>query len=464
MPSTTRLRCVVVFLVAGGLSAAAAAGDKEILADIKAFFETADVDRRVELAQRIAGDPDFERGKVAKYLHRAKLFEPLESGRREITVALAGGGPRRVLVRIPHDYTPAKKYPLVYALHGSGSNADNVINYVEQLLGSQVNQFIIAAPDRYQGLVIHSAGKPVGEHTTILLALRKLVRVDSDRVYVMGYSMGGHTTWTLVVLYADQFAGAMPVAGSFALPGLDQLWVSFWPNIANTHILQVWGAQDTAGADGKESLHGGIAGMNRMVQAAAEKLTLPIISYEFADLGHGGVVPPQELRNAFFRRRRVQYPPQVEHTFRFLHQARAYWLEGHTWVGDQWSSGRLGNIDARPDEEPEEALRRAIRARLGQLRGTIDGQTVDVRRKHIGELTIWFGDGMIDWEQPVTVKVSARKVFEGKLDPDLYVCLSQAARTYDLDRLRWAGLRFKSGSKARIVTAETAFPPVIEWE
>lgn len=65
---------------------------------------------------------------------------------------------------------------------------------------------------------------------------------------------------------------------------------------------------------------------------------------------------------------------------------------------------------------------------------------------------------MIDWEKPVSLKVNGRKAFEGKLTPELFVCLTLAARTYDFDRLRWAGLRFKSGSKTRPVTGHTPFP------
>ncbi len=53
-------------------------------------------------------------------------------------------------------------------------------------------------------------------------------------------------------------------------------------------------------------------------------------------------------------------------------------------------------------------------------------------------MTVWIGDGMVDWRQPVTVKAGGRQVFAGTLTPDLLVCLSQAARTLDFDRLRWA--------------------------
>jgi hypothetical protein len=41
------------------------------------------------------------------------------------------------------------------------------------------------------------------------------------------------------------------------------------------------------------------------------------------------------------------------------------------------------------------------------------------------------------------------------LTPDLYVCLSQAARTWDFDRLRWAGVRLQHGEKPVVLSAQT---------
>jgi hypothetical protein len=50
------------------------------------------------------------------------------------------------------------------------------------------------------------------------------------------------------------------------------------------------------------------------------------------------------------------------------------------------------------------------------------------------------------------------------LKPDLHVCLSQAARTLDFDRLRWAGVRVDPRGKAGPVTGRTAFPSLLPAE
>jgi len=72
----------------------------------------------------------------------------------------------------------------------------------------------------------------------------------------------------------------------------------------------------------------------------------------------------------------------------------------------------------------------------------------------VGEMTVWIGDGMVDLEQPVALEVDGRRVFEGTLARDLDLCLSEAARTRDFDRLRWAGLRVGPDGSAKPVSVE----------
>lgn len=449
-------RAVLVILglvVLSGLPASS--DDSAILRAVEQFFATDDPDRREELVRQIQRDPTYQRADLSRYLHRARLFDQLDSGPLKLEVSLGERRARRVVLRIPHGYAPTKKWPLIYALHGSGGNAENILEYYERVLGRAVNQYVLAAPDHYDEVIVLSE-RP--EHLAVLREIKRRVRVDSERVYVTGYSMGGHTSWTLVVLHPDEFAAAVPIAGSLSLPGVDRLWPTFLPNVQNTYVLQVWGGQDRLGDDGQASSHGGIAGTNRKLRDVVAELQLPVDSYEDPDKAHGDVVPPRDVLLKALRRERVACPAKVQHTFRRLHEAHAYWLEGHTWQGEAWDRANLGRVELRPDEDPGEALYRAIRARLGELRGEIIGQRVDVRRKHVGELTVWLSDGMIDWTQPLTVNVSGRQVFEGVLEPDLFVCLTQAARTRDFERLRWAGLRCRPGQKAEVETGHTAFP------
>jgi predicted esterase len=443
------------------------ADEPKILDEIRSFFATQDADRREELARAIESDPAFDRAKVSTWLHRAVPFETLEPGPREIQVPLTDGQSRTVALRIPEGYDPHKPWPLIYALHGTGGSGPNIINYLQQVLGKAVDNYVIAAPTGYAEAGIEiDHWPPIREHPANLLAIKRSVNVDSDRVFVCGYSLGGHATWTLSILHADQFAGGIAVAGTFLLPEDDGLWDVFLPNIAHLHMLSAWGANDVTGPDMKtRAANGGIAGLNRKLRALAEKLKITEVAFEDPDKGHGDIDPPHDLVAALLENRREHYPENVHHAFRHIYQAQAYWLEGHIWTGPQWTDKqfsapvREGETVYKPEDVKKAAVR-AYRALFGELSGEISGQSIVVHRKKVSELTIWIGDGMIDWTKPVNVKVSGEKSFDGELKPDLFVCLTQAARTYDFERLRWAGLRFKSGKKLEVVTGRTTIPPI----
>jgi len=456
---------VLLVALAGG--PVSQADEAAIVADIQAFFATDATAERVELARRIAQDAAYDRASVSTWLHQAGLFEALRPGKLETQVPLSTGGTRTIVLRIPKEYDPARPWPLIYALHGSRGHAADIIGYVQHLLGDEVESYVVAAPDRYADTAIHqNEWPPTGEHPAALLRIRQTVHVDSDRVFVLGYSMGGHTSWTLAVLHADQFAGAVPLAGTFTLIVPDRLWETFLPNLADLPVLCVWGADDTQDERRRPSPDGGIAGINRRLRQLGGKLHSPITMIELPDKGHGDVAPPADELAGILAQTRVHYPRKVQHTFRHLCQGSAYWLEAHQWTGEQWTDKKRtivlregdnlsGNLDL------DEAAAREYRSLLGQLRGEIDGQEIRVQRKKINELTVWIGDGMIDWEQPVILKTGGQEPFEVKLQPDLYICLSQAARTWDFDRLRWAGIRVRpSAGKPHLVTPQTSFPPV----
>jgi len=460
-----RLLSLAVFLASAiPLSVTAVADEREILTNIRQFLETTNAAKRTELVERIQADPAYDRKQVNRWLHQAAPFKALKPGPHAITVPLRNGSTRRVSLRIPANYDHERPWPLIYALHGTGGHGTDMIRYLEQVLGEAVEQYIIAAPNEYgEPIIHHTYWPPVGEHPAVLLKVKQTVHVDSDRVTVMGYSLGAHTTWTLAMLHADQFAGAMPLAGTFTLMLPDLMWESFLPNAKQLPILCVWGDGDVHYGGERISPQGGIAGVNRALRKLLAAHEVPATMIELPKTGHRGVVPPANAVKTLFAHKRVHSPAKIEHMFRHVYQARAYWLEGHVWTGKQWTD-KQATVRFRSGETPlsdedfDNAAARTYRGLLGRLSGEIDGQRIRISRRRVKELTVWIHDGMIDWSQPVTLIAGGREAFNDPLEPSLYVCLSQAARTYDFDCLRWAGLRVRSGAKPRRVTPDTVFP------
>ena len=461
-PGTT-IALLTWLAAAVGCASLARADEAAILRDLAAFFDAADLDLRERLARRIEEDAAYDRAKIGAWLHAAIPFEPRPPGQAALAVPLADGATRRVALRLPAGYDARQPWPLIYALHGQGGGAGQIIAYVEQALGPHANEYVVAAPDRYDEVVVHQTRwPPTGEHPTVLHALKRAVHVDSDRVFALGYSRGGHTSWTLAVLHADQFAGVAPVAGTLLMQEVDRLWEHLLGNLMNTRVLCVWGAQDTLDDGGAAGDQHGIAGLNRLLAAMTNRLKAPVVVHEDPHKGHGGVVPPPALLEDLLASRRAHDPKAVRQTFRHIYQARCYWLEGHAWRGPQWTDKPIElrfqpGEDASREEDVRQAFTRAFKALLGEISGEVDGQEIRVSRKNVSKLTVWIGADMLDWSRPVTLTVSGRQAFEGTLTPDLFVCLAQAQRTYDFERLRWAGLRFKSGSRTKLVTGRTEF-------
>lgn len=123
------------------------------------------------------------------------------------------------LLSIPADYNKdaSKKWPLILFLHGSGERGSDV-NLVAkhgppklaaaEPTGPLASQFIVVSPQCPEG----RWWKP-DELLTLIDDVIATHRVDTDRVYCTGLSMGGFGTWELASMYPERFAAVAPLCG-----------------------------------------------------------------------------------------------------------------------------------------------------------------------------------------------------------------------------------------------------------
>lgn len=124
------------------------------------------------------------------------------------------GSPQPYYVAVPEDYTPQRAWPLIIFLHGYVPDITKIDPW---LVGDEV--FELAKREGYLFVLPYGRRNSdflgIGEVDTlrVLEEMRRFYRVDPDRVYLMGASMGGYGCWANALHYPDLFAAIAPLAG-----------------------------------------------------------------------------------------------------------------------------------------------------------------------------------------------------------------------------------------------------------
>jgi predicted peptidase len=117
------------------------------------------------------------------------------------------------LLYLPEGYEQGEKsWPLVLFLHGSGESGDD-LNQVK-VHGPPK---LIEAGKSFPAIVVSPQSARRGWEPAALNAmldeLTEKYRVDQERIYVTGLSMGGFGTWTLAAASPERFAAIIPICG-----------------------------------------------------------------------------------------------------------------------------------------------------------------------------------------------------------------------------------------------------------
>lgn len=404
---------------------------------------------RDALLEKIEDLPGVSIEGVAEALRSLQLWDAVEPGSHEFQLANAEGGPTNVMVRVPPAYDPANAWPVIIGLHGTGGQAASYLEFVQALLGDRANEFLTVCPQEIRGDTFYDTLEESAQPMDLLRELRRRYHVDSDRVYLTGYSLGGHGTTFICLMHADQFAAGIPLAGTLNVPRREALHPSVLPNLTSCPLLMVWGENDTGGPGGEESPVGGIAGQNERMMKLVARLALPIEGIELAGVGHGNVRPPSEKFVEYTTKQRVHFPKQVSHVCRYPSQGHAYWLRVRKFLGKPWEKNELPPIQLRQGDDPEQRATEAVLNRLRSFSGKIDGQRIEIDLERIARLEVLLSDEMIDLDEPITVVVRGKTRFEGTVTRRIPVMLEEAARTWDVARLYDARLVVYGSGKVR---------------
>ncbi|MFC1784784.1 dienelactone hydrolase family protein [Candidatus Neomarinimicrobiota bacterium] len=117
-------------------------------------------------------------------------------------------------IAIPHDYNGSESYPLMLTLHwGEEVHFQSGISFL--------NTFILPTLQGFNGIIISPSCSEnsgwIHENSEIfILSLIDQIKtdynIDSLKIVITGYSMGGIGTWYYAVTYPEIFSLAIPIA------------------------------------------------------------------------------------------------------------------------------------------------------------------------------------------------------------------------------------------------------------
>lgn len=130
------------------------------------------------------------------------------------------------LLYLPKEYDKKDKWPLLLFLHGSGERGNNL-----ELVKVHGPPKLIAQGKEFPFVVVSpQCPKDRLWQPTELLALIddlcKTQKIDQDRIYVTGLSMGGFGTWELASYAPDRIAAIAPICG-----GGEVYWARMFKNV-----------------------------------------------------------------------------------------------------------------------------------------------------------------------------------------------------------------------------------------
>ncbi|MCX9155616.1 prolyl oligopeptidase family serine peptidase [Niveibacterium sp. 24ML] len=121
------------------------------------------------------------------------------------------------LLALPEGYEadPQRAWPVIVFLHGAGEWGTDLARVKTQGLGAFVEgggklPAIVIAPQTPRDQLWHPLFVDA-----VLREVAARYRIDAERIYLTGLSLGGMGTWSTALAYPGRFAALAPVAGAF---------------------------------------------------------------------------------------------------------------------------------------------------------------------------------------------------------------------------------------------------------
>lgn len=382
------------------------------------------------IQQEPAGKPEL----VAKLLSHMKPPEKApewsndKPGYFELEApGLTNDQPFTYYIQLPPEYDPYRHYPTIVTLNGAGSTPEQQIDW---WAGDWVNGKRTGQAAR-QGYIVISPvwtvehqkkyGYSVREHAAVLNSLRDACRrfaIDTDRVYLSGFSVGGDAAWDIGLAHPDLWAGVIPIVAR-----ADRYCNLYWENARYVPFYVVAGE-----LDGRRMIQNA-RDLDRYLRRGFDATVI-----EYRGRGHENF--SDEILNIFdwmSRFKRDFFPRD------FSCVSMRSWDSFFWWVEIQGLPPRSEvNPTNWPPPKGTQPVR--IKAKINQTNG------INIRAG-ASQVTVWLSPRMLDFDRRSIITVNGRRFNNNDqiIRPDLHVILEDARTRGDRQHPFWAKLNGPSG-------------------
>jgi predicted esterase len=396
---------------------------RSVLLDSMRSLEGATVEKVAQLLRQMAPPWAIDEKTSRGY----GFYELIASGRGE-------SGNFRYLVQLPPEYDPARRYPAVLTLCGANQTPRMSLDF---WAGSQRRNQAgeVTGPRRGQAMrhgyitIAVEWLEPhqyrydysLREHTAVLTCLRDACRrlsIDTDRVFLSGYDMGGEAAWDMAQSHPDLWAGAIPISARS-----DKYDKFYWENSKYVPFYFVFGE-----LDGKIMSHNGSL-LNMYLK---RRFDTTVVEY----LGRGHETFHDEILHLFdWMGRKQRSGAPVEFACKTLRPWDNFfwWIECGPFP-EQWMMypEAWQKRDVNPTQISGKIPKALKQARSNRL----------MARTASLSTTVWLSPEQVDFDKPITVTLNGKKLTRSGhvIRPDLEVLLEDVRTRADRHHPFWAKL------------------------
>lgn len=297
-------------------------------------------------------------------------------------------------------------FPLVILAPCTGADAQALLGQADMWVKKGYGALLV--PPRKVG--VGWTAKPQ-EHEDILRLLRLALlqtRADPDRVYIEGFSRGGHASWDVGLRHAERFAAIAPSGGTTTHEGGFEIAGGvFLGNGLHLPVIVGHGAKDAEAV---------VMG-NRLARDHYHKHSWTLDFHEDPQMGHDTPLNFEDIVNFFGSHTRKTWPAKLDKLLNAPDfDGDCGWIEVLELSGPPFDFDAPLVMNAPIPKDRDGKLRRnwaTVREGLARVEGKVDAQTLRLSTSHIRRLRILVGPELIDMQKPITVIFNSKAAFKG---------------------------------------------------